>query len=110
MAGFIKTYTLPVNANTTGTPPFAIARATNSPLRVLVRARGGAGAIALIGMDPNALDKVANVGILPDTFSLPVNDSETFIIDCGETLWAMSTAAGVQVSVAISEIPSLTSI
>ena len=74
--------------------PSVLARAQKQPLRALVRNIGPS--IAAIAFSPGAL--VGQQSIL-DSFQLPAGESEVFVLDQGDTLYAAGVGAGGTVSI-----------
>lgn len=81
-----------------GTPPAVLYRATQKPLRVVVRNSGGT--LLLIAYEATALT-VNNP--MADTFRLPVGASETFVLMPQQSLLAAAVGAGGVASIAASE-------
>jgi len=80
-----------------------IARADDCPVRVLVRVRGGAGTLAIIGFSKADTSKIESDGTQASCYTIPNGEADVFVLSPGTTLWAIGSAAGVKVSVALSE-------
>lgn len=72
------------------------------PLRVVVQAQGGAGALLFISYDSGSLNAVQN-NFASSGFQLAMGEREVFYVAGGQSLSAIASVSGVSVCVAVSE-------